>query len=331
MLILLINLARRPDRLAFMRSQLDALGLAFERIEAVDGQALDWRAGTGCITAGERACALSHRTAWQRFLASDEQLCLVLEDDALIAPEAKLLLESPRAFPPDADILRLEATPQYSTLGRGRRCGPAGIRAHRLHSKQHGTAAYMITRAFAERALRDLVDFAESIDVVLFEPASTGYYQNVTYQLRPGVCLQAEFYEPGRIAGLAMSDLETERAPRPLAPKPARSAKVRRSIPEKCLREMARWGRRFRVLAKFHSERIIVGRVWRDVPFIGTVLPVAVAALAASPETSRPNVPTSRDVPADIETRPPTGSDQTQWVGEPQWRAQDRSALSIRS
>ncbi|MFG1284809.1 glycosyltransferase family 25 protein [Xanthobacter autotrophicus] len=289
MLILLINLARRPDRLAFMRGQLDALDLAFERIDAVDGRALDLGPTMGRITAGERACALSHRRAWERFLASGEQCCLVLEDDALIAPEAKLFIESPGAIPSDAEILRLEATPQHSTLGRGRRCGIAGVRVHRLHSKQHGTAAYIVTRPFAERALRDLVDFAESVDVVLFEPASANHYPSVTYQLRPGLCLQAEFYKPGKATGLAMSDLATGRGPRPRPPKPGCSTKVSRSIPERCLREVARWGRRLRVLAQFHAERIIVGQVWRDVPFIGTILPVAAAALA-EPEPARPNV-----------------------------------------
>ncbi|MCG5235046.1 glycosyltransferase family 25 protein [Xanthobacter oligotrophicus] len=291
MLILVVNLARRTDRLAFMRSQLDALGLEFERVEAVDGRQEDVGPGRHLITPLEIACALSHRKAWKRFLASDERLCLVLEDDALIAPEAKLFIENPRKFPADADILRLEATPQHSTLGRGRRCGPRGVRAHRLHSKQHGTAAYVITRAYAERALRDITDFAEPIDVMMFEPASKNYYPAVTYQLRPGLCLQAEFYEPARGVGLAMSDLETERGAQPRTPRPERPAKVKRSLPEKCLREIFRWGRRLKALSVFHYERDIVGRVWLDVPFIGTVLPVAAAALAASPEPAQPKGP----------------------------------------
>ena len=35
--IFVINLARRPDRLARISQDLDALGLAFQRVEAVDG------------------------------------------------------------------------------------------------------------------------------------------------------------------------------------------------------------------------------------------------------------------------------------------------------
>ena len=302
MLILLINLARRPDRLAFMSSQLETLGLAFERIDAVDGQVLDLGIGTSRITPGEYACALSHRRAWERFLASGEQFCLVLEDDALIAPEAKPLIENQRAFPPRAEILRLEATPQHSMLGRARSCGSSGVKAHRLHSKQHGTAAYVITRAFAERALRDLVDFAAPIDVVMFDLASRNYYPSITYQVRPGLCLQAEFYAPEHATGLAMSDLDKWRDPGPPPPKPERPAKVKRSFLGKCLRETVRWGHRFRALAEFHYTRVIVGRVWRDVPFIGTVLPVAAAALAST-ETRRPNKPALDAVPADFDIR----------------------------
>jgi hypothetical protein len=38
MRIFVINLARRPDRMAAMAAQLDRLGLAYERFDAVDGK-----------------------------------------------------------------------------------------------------------------------------------------------------------------------------------------------------------------------------------------------------------------------------------------------------
>lgn len=282
MLVLLINLARRPDRLAFVRNQLDALGIAFERIDAIDGKAVDLGPGTKLITPVERACALSHRKAWTRFLASDESHCLVLEDDVLVSPQTKCFVDDPQSFPKGMEILRLETRLQLSELGRGRRCGPPGFKAHRLLSRHHGCAAYIITRAFAERAVRDLTTFAEPVDEVLFEVKSPNYYPNASYQLRPGVCLQAELYEPAQSTAISKSDLEMDRCVRFSRREPVPRIRIQRSFPEKCLREVARWWRRSRAKAEFLHARFIVGRAWRDVPFAGGTLPTAAAALSVS-------------------------------------------------
>ncbi|MFG1377033.1 glycosyltransferase family 25 protein [Xanthobacter autotrophicus] len=288
MLVLLINLARRPDRLAFVRNQLDALDIAFERIEAIDGKAVDVGPGTDLISPVERACALSHRKAWMRFLDSAESHCLILEDDVLVAPQTKRFVADPRAFPKGAEILRLETRLQHSVLGRGRRCGPPGFKAHPLVSRHHGCAAYVITRAFAERAVRDLTAFAEPVDEVLFEIKSPNYYPNVSFQLRPGVCLQAELYAQAQSTPISRSDLEQDRFVRQsrcasnYRHVPGQRVKLKRSFPEKCLREVARWWRRSRANAEFLHARFIVGRVWRDVPFADGTLPAAAAAFSVS-------------------------------------------------
>lgn len=288
MLILLINLKRRPDRLAFMHNQMQALGLSFERIEAIDGKLEDVGPDTPLITATERACALSHRKAWQRFSESGESHCLILEDDVLISPLAKHIIENWRGLPNGAEIVRLETALLRTLLGPGRRCGIRGHKAHRLRSRQYGSAAYVVTRAFAERALRDIPEFVEPVDDILFQPRSPSYFPNVTYQIRPGVCLQAEAYETGQGTALARSDLETCRAKRmpppdlSIGPRPGPEIKAKRSIPEKCVREVIRWGRRSRKLAKFFHAHFIIRRVWMDMTFTGTIHPAVEAALALS-------------------------------------------------
>ncbi|MFG1287061.1 glycosyltransferase family 25 protein [Xanthobacter versatilis] len=283
MLIFVINLARRPDRLAFMRGQLDALGLAFERIEAVDGQREDVGQGTDLITPVEIACAMSHRKAWQRFLETGENRCLILEDDVLIAPRAKLLLEDPRHLPADADIVRLETGLQKSLVGRARRCGLAGHRVHALYSRHHGSAACIITRGFAERAVRSLTTFVEPIDDIMFAVNSPNYFPSIRYQMRPGLCIQADLYHPSQQTKLAQSDLQPDRLVRvlgrdPVPPPP--KMKVVRSFPEKCLREVGRWRRRSLGSARTLYDRLIVGRSWRLIPFSGPILPVAAAAIS---------------------------------------------------
>lgn len=279
MLILLINLARRPDRLAFMQSQLDALELPFERIDAVDGKAVDLGPGTDLITPVELACALSHRKAWAHFLDSGENVCLILEDDVLIAPQAKGLIDDPNHLPPDAEIVRLETGLQTSLLGYGRPFGLAGYRLHRLYSRHHGCAAYMVSRAFAARAVRDLTSFAEPLDDLLFQSKSPNFFRSVRYQIRPGLCLQADLYEPTAQSLLARSNLQEDRAVRVYGSMPPR-LKVTRSLPEKCVREVQRWYRRSKRVAVTLVNLVLLRRAMRHIPFSGPVLPVALNALS---------------------------------------------------
>ena len=97
MKIFLINLARRPDRLAHVQQQLDGLGLTFERFNAVDGAMIN---DTSCvdrdrfylnnkrqIALGEIGCAMSHRAIWQRMVEQNLPFALILEDDITIRTE----------------------------------------------------------------------------------------------------------------------------------------------------------------------------------------------------------------------------------------------------
>src|SRR5882757_6064850 len=101
MRIYLINLARRPDRLASMTGQATALDLALERVEALDAtsaQGLErWFVPAGPlgeIPRGDKACLLSHRRAWELFIASDEAHAVFLEDDVRLSGSAPALLGS---------------------------------------------------------------------------------------------------------------------------------------------------------------------------------------------------------------------------------------------
>jgi glycosyl transferase family 25 len=93
--IFVINLDRNPDRLAFIRRQLETFGLSFERLSAVDGATLTTSqvgllSGGGRrwngdyfrpLTSGEVGCYASHRACWQRIVDRRLPAALVLEDD----------------------------------------------------------------------------------------------------------------------------------------------------------------------------------------------------------------------------------------------------------
>lgn len=93
----LINLDRSPQRLAFMRRQLDEIGLPFTRIAAVDGRALaaeerkkrfsgtrSFIASKKRLSSAEIGVALSHIECCRRIVASKEKCALILEDDVVL-------------------------------------------------------------------------------------------------------------------------------------------------------------------------------------------------------------------------------------------------------
>ena len=113
----LINLDRRPDRLAAMTAQAAALGLALDRVEAVDAGAIEpgavdgWFAAAGplgVIPKGDKCCLLSHRRAWEAFLATGRAHAVFLEDDVRFSSGAGALLAGEAWIPAGVNVVKLE-------------------------------------------------------------------------------------------------------------------------------------------------------------------------------------------------------------------------------
>lgn len=80
LLIQVINLASRPDRLALMSNQLSKAGLNFEILVAVDGKQAGFE--TNFLSMGQIGCFKSHVSAMSRQKEIGAEYSLVLEDDA---------------------------------------------------------------------------------------------------------------------------------------------------------------------------------------------------------------------------------------------------------
>lgn len=118
--VLLINLDGSVERLRKATQQLEAAGVSFQRLPAVDGRLLpesernrlapwDRRAFFKPLSPGEIGCYLSHLAALERIVTEGWPRALVLEDDFLLGPDfAAQLLDLLASGRPVPDIIKLE-------------------------------------------------------------------------------------------------------------------------------------------------------------------------------------------------------------------------------
>lgn len=215
MIIYLINLARRPDRLAAMTIQADALGLRFTRIAALDAH--DTRAADtaaidrhfaatgplGPLPRGDKACGLSHRLAWDAFLASGETHAVILEDDVVLAPAAAALLRDARWIGPEAELVKLEHFgPKGQRILVGKpQAAPDGFALAPLLSRHPGGAAYILSRKAAAR-LAAIDRFTLPVDHLLFNPNNSPVFAELRpLQLIPAIARQRGY--SGEVSDIA--------------------------------------------------------------------------------------------------------------------------------
>ena len=204
MRIYLINLARRPDRLAAMIRQTVPLGLSLERIEAVDAQSEEparvnrWFTESGPlgeIPQGDKACLLSHRLAWEMFVAGGESHAVFLEDDVRLSASAAALLASNGWVPSDVAVVKLEhygPAGQRVLLDKIRAVGE-DFQLGRMLSRHTGAAAYVLSRRAAELLLRQ-TRFSLPVDHLLFNPNNSKLFAELLpWQLVPAIARQEEF------------------------------------------------------------------------------------------------------------------------------------------
>ncbi|KQZ54583.1 hypothetical protein ASD54_04435 [Rhizobium sp. Root149] len=210
MQVFVINLDRATDRMQRMRTLLDGLGLAWARIPAVDGKALEpealrtWSAarddGSLILTPGEVGILLSQRQAWQNTVEQDKP-CVVLEDDVHIADSARHWLAHTDWLPADADIVKFETTLRPVSVDRQAINVGSGLRLARLRSGHLGLAGYIITPKAALRLLKAIGQSAHAVDHLVFDPVSPLFDELVIYQTLPALCIQDQFL-PSHQVGL---------------------------------------------------------------------------------------------------------------------------------
>lgn len=177
-----INLDRSVERLASAATQFEAVGLAWTRIPAVDGNGLPdatpgfdaalFLRNTGrAASKSEVALYLSHFKALAVFLGSGNEFALIFEDDFLI--------ENPGGFRALTgglvrhagrwDIVKLSGSHRYAGPIRRTRVSERHDICMPLF-KSPGACCYMVNRTAAQRILAGLASYDDHFDHRLDHP-----------------------------------------------------------------------------------------------------------------------------------------------------------------
>ena len=200
-MIYYINLDRSPERRSHMEATFAKAGLDATRISGVDGFAMSeeerrrWNPpGRGRLQLpGEIGCFLSHRRAWEEFLATDAPHAVIMEDDAVLSSHAGEVLRRLPEWSKGTHIVQLEVREvgrRLVGLG-GRRIG-TGHRLRRLHDVVLGMAGYVISREAAEVALAQSETLHDPVDRFVFDDERGPFGAYRRHVVLPGIIIQAD-------------------------------------------------------------------------------------------------------------------------------------------
>ena len=188
--VLVINLARSPERLAAIASQLDTIGVPFERIDALDGKTLSddfieevspaqivSKSYHRALSKAEVACSLSHKRAWQQIIDDDLDFAIVLEDDVELLDNFKGVLTLLSALPHgDWDFIKLYALRRGGGKNIAKRFDFKGHTFVTYHRYPLGFVGQAVSRQGAESLTRNLPYVTEPADGQLKSWWETGVF-----------------------------------------------------------------------------------------------------------------------------------------------------------
>ena len=186
--VLIINLATATTRMAFQITQMSALGLAWERVEAATPETLHappddprWWRWERPMKATEIAALVSHTATWERVRAANVPH-LIIEDDALLASDTPAFL---RKIEHEAglDHITLEVRNRKKLVGRRH----PNLPMRRLYQDRTGAAAYVLWPPGARKLLSHAAARPGLADAVI----ATTYEMN-SWQADPALAVQID-------------------------------------------------------------------------------------------------------------------------------------------
>jgi glycosyl transferase family 25 len=186
---LVINLSSARDRLAMQSAQMRALGLAWERIDAVTPATLAppatdpvWHRWQRPLRVTEMALLASHLRAWQRVMSLAGP-CLILEDDALLASSTPAFLAKVAPLA-GVDHVSLETRGRRKTVARA---VDARAPMRRLWQDRTGSAAYIVWPSGAAKLIAHAAREGGPSDAII-----SATYSLLSYQADPALAIQLD-------------------------------------------------------------------------------------------------------------------------------------------
>ncbi|AYG67183.1 glycosyltransferase family 25 protein [Rhizobium sp. CCGE531] len=176
--VYLINIDRATERLAEIRRQSDEFGFRFERIDGVDGALIPrdrWtdvdhdrfrRRHGRTILPGEYGCYRSHLLALRQFLAGDDAMAIIIEDDVALDADFLARAIAAKDAAPTADLIKL-VNHRWNGFRAMMRSRKGDIVGRCLFGPQGSTACYLVTRRGAERIVKSLAVMSLPWDVAV--------------------------------------------------------------------------------------------------------------------------------------------------------------------
>lgn len=175
-MITCISLPEQTERRQFMAKQFARLALDFRFLDAIKPdietgwpacyeRKLRLRIHGFDLTRGEIGCYLSHRQAWQNFLASDAPYLCVLEDDVELQAGFCEGLIALCNGADEWDVVRLYAV--FKREGAALKTLSSGQKLLDYLDQPRGTQGYLLTRDAAAQLLRYTARMIHPIDDAL--------------------------------------------------------------------------------------------------------------------------------------------------------------------
>ncbi|MEO1701079.1 MAG: glycosyltransferase family 25 protein [Pseudomonadota bacterium] len=212
MLRILINLDRAKDRRANMEAKLASYGVKWVRVPAFDCREFEAgfvdevyaKSGRVRQDPGSIGSFMTHRECWRRLVASDEQHALIMEDDLLFGKDCAALLKDANWLPSSHDkcVVHLETFGRVTVIDVQAIASIGQYGLHVMHRLHHGSAAYLIHRDTAKKALAGSTDLNNVPDEFLFMPPPRNLFSDLpVLQAVPSPFVQEDIHE--RMGGAA--------------------------------------------------------------------------------------------------------------------------------
>ena len=176
--IFVINLQRSIARWESISDNLSALGLSYERVEAIDGTELSEsyvnrispekqcrRNYYRTLNRGEIGVALSHEYCWLKIRQRQLDFAIILEDDILATPEVHDVIETITLLQPGSwDYLKLFPSNKQSTANHADSLGVGHLDFVRYRKIPLGMCAQAVSYQGANRLLEAYTCIDQPID-----------------------------------------------------------------------------------------------------------------------------------------------------------------------